>query len=716
MTIDPIFPVSWIILLALGAGAATLLAHRLPGRRLGKVRNSTLTIIRLAAILGILSILLRPSREESLTPPSIEKTVLVALDTSGSMKEADKDGVSRIDHARQALRDAGLLKPDATGLTFFEFSDNAHFSSPEEIETATANGPETHFHSSFRKMFRSFVGPTPAAMLVLSDGHDLETLPPAQTAKLANSRDCPIYAVPFGSQGSARDISIRSTTFHPYTFRKQKTRVASTIRALGYQNQTLVIDLLREGERVDQQRIETGSEPYHNIEFIVAEEEPGQFEYAMKVRQLQGEVTVDNNTSVTYINVLDEKIKVLLIEGKPYWDTTFLRRSLTRNDKLDIDTLVRVTPTRTRAIRSDERRRGEPLETPQTAEDFTPYRIVILGREVEAILGDQGLKALEEWVDEKNGIVLFSRGKAWTGTAQSDLEPIEWSSEDTSETQVEITSSGVAIAPFKLLHTRSGEEDLPDVLAYQAHGKPKTLASPYGQTDSDSPAIVYRRLGSGQTLSLGLVKLWNWVFNENTEFDNNLYDLFWDQLVLWLLANDGVSPGSDYALQTSTANLPLGEDITFTLLYNGKEPLPGPPTISLTHNGNEAATLSPHSDPSGESASISFTPRARGRYRAETTLPDGRKLSARFLVFREQLERTETTVDLAYLQQLASASGGRTIRSDEIEELVSNLLLESAPMEERSRLIPLWNTALICLTLTFLLALEWFLRRRWGLS
>ena len=136
----------------------------------------------------------------------------------------------------------------------------------------------------------------------------------------------------------------------------------------------------------------------------------------------------------------------------------------------------------------------------------------------------------------------------------------------------------------------------------------------------------------------------------------------------------------------------------------------------MTHNGNEAATLSPHSDPSGESASISFTPRARGRYRAETTLPDGRKLSARFLVFREQLERTETTVDLAYLQQLASASGGRTIRSDEIEELVSNLLLESAPMEERSRLIPLWNTALICLTLTFLLALEWFLRRRWGLS
>ena len=331
-------------------------------------------------------------------------------------------------------------------------------------------------------------------------------------------------------------------------------------------------------------------------------------------------------------------------------------------------------------------------------------------------LATRDLKALEKWVDEESGIVLFSRGRAWSGTAQSDLEPIEWSNDSLNETQVEITTSGIEIPPFRLLHTRAGEEDLPDVIAYEAYGKPKTLASPYGQTDSNSPAIVYRRLGSGQTLSLGLAKLWNWVFNGKTEFDNNLYDLFWDQLVLWLLANDGVSPGSDYALQANTANLPLGDPITFTLHYNGKDPLPGPPTIRLTQDGNEAAILSPTSDPTDESASITFTPRTPGRYQAETVLPDGRKLKARFLVYREQLERTETAVDIAYLQQLATASGGRIIQASEIKDLVNDLLLESAPMEARTRLIPIWDTALVCLLLTFLLALEWFLRRRWGLT
>ncbi|MDP0492599.1 MAG: hypothetical protein Q7Q71_16250 [Verrucomicrobiota bacterium JB023] len=716
MTIDPIFPVSWVILLATVVAVITLVAHRRPGLRLGRFRSWLLTTIRLLALLGIVAILLRPSREETLTPPSVERSLLVALDTSGSMKEADESGVPRIEHARRSLVQADFFAEPQGNFTFFRFADDAYPISPDQLQTAAADGQETRFHSSVRKMMRSTSGPPPVALLLLSDGHDLETIPPGQTAQLAAARNCPIYTVPFGSRGSARDVSIRTTTFHPYTFRRQQTRLGATVRALGCAHETLTVDLLRENKLVDQKRIETGSQPFHQIEFLVSEDDPGQVEYALRVREVTNEVTSENNTAVSYLNVLDEKIKALLIEGEPYWDTTFLRRSLARNDKLDIDALVRFTSNRTRAIRSNERRSDEPLETPRTAEEFSLYRVVILGKSVETILGDDGIAALEKWVSEMGGIVIFARGRAWNGDQSPDLEPIAWGETLTGESQVEVTSQGLNQAPFRLLHNRTISEDLPAVLTYEAHGSPKTLAASYGQTQSASPAIVFRRLGNGQTLSLGLAKLWNWVFNANTAFDNNLYDLFWDQLLLWLLASDGVTPGSDYSLQTNTANLPLGESITFTLLYNEQTPPASPPTIRLTHGDAEAAVLSLESDPEGHSATISFTPRATGRYQAETTLPDGEVLKARFLVFREQLERTETATDLAYLQQLANASGGRLLTPGEIPELVSNLLLETAPMEARTRLVPLWNTAPVCLALVLLLAIEWLLRRRWGLT
>lgn len=715
MIIDPAIPPSWIAAIAVLATLLTLWSHFRSGGRLGVLRNGLLTTLRLLAVLAVIVLLLQPSREETITPPSVKRSLLIAIDSSASMAESDSEGVRRVDRAINALEEAGLLDAENSPFRFHLFDETARLISAEGVRSIAAGGEQTRIHSSLRKIFRSHSGAPPAGLLLLSDGHDFEAVPPGQTARLARARQCPIYAVPFGKGGTARDVSLHVTNFHPYTFRQQQTRLSASIRTVGCPHETLIIDLQRENKTIQTKQIDTGDQSFHHVEFIVSEEEAGQFEYAFRVRPIPHELEAGNNFAVNYLNVLDEKIRILIIEGQPYWDTTFLRRSLARNDKLDIDALIRFTENRTRAIRSNPKRKNEPLDTPRTAEDFTAYKLIILGREVETILGDEGLAALETYVDKFGGIVVFSRGRAWTGTADSPLEPIQWS-DRTTNARIEVTPGGLSLAPFKLLHTRTTRESLPEILAYQPIGQAKTLAAPYGQTEEEDVAIVFRRLGRGQTLSLGLANLWRWVFNPETDFDNNLYDLFWDQLILWLLSNGGISPSSDYAFQTNTANLPVGEEIHLQLILNGKAPPDTPPVIKLYHGSDEASRISLNIDPDGDSYSARFTPRATGRYQAEMTLPNGTTATARFMVFREQLERTEVAADLAYLNQLCSASGGRLIEPTGISELVSNLLRESTPMEARSRLIPLWDSARICVLITFFFAMEWYLRRRWGLS
>ncbi len=716
MTINPVLPPSWIAALAILATALTLWAHLRSGRRLGKTANVVLTTLRLVAVLALLALLLQPSREDRITPPSVERSLLFAIDSSASMEESDADGVRRIDRAIETLDQAGTLSPGAGSYRFYTFDEDARVITPDGIRSAVAGGSNTRFHTSLRRMLRSHSGAPPAGLIVMSDGHDFEAIPPGQTARLARSRQCPIYAVAFGAGGNARDVSVRATNFHPYTFRKQQTRLSASIRTVGCPHETLTVILLREGKPAQTKRLDTGEQSFHDIDFVVSEEEAGQFEYSFRVQSLPHEMEAANNTAVSYLNVLDEKIRLLIVEGDPYWDTTFLRRSLARNDKLEVDALVRFTETRTRAIRSDPKRKDQPLDTPRTARDFSEYKVVILGRSVETILGAEGVAALEEYADKHGGIVLFSRGRAWDGDLAPALEPVRWSDE-AGDAVVEVTAGALSLAPFKMLHQRSSRESLPKVVAYQPVGDLKTLAAPYGQTaEEEAAAIVYRRLGRGQTLSLGLANLWKWVFNAHTEFDNNLYDLFWDQLVLWLLANGGVSPSSTYAFQTDTANLPLGETIRFTMLLNEEAAPTAPPEVVLYHGEQVASRLSLGADPDGASYSAGFTPRTVGRYRAETTLPNGVTASARFMVFREELERTETASDVAYLKQLATASGGRLIPPHEIPDLVTNLLRESAPMESRTRLTPLWDSGWICFLLASLLAFEWYLRRRWGLN
>ncbi|YCM42591.1 hypothetical protein V2O64_14865 [Verrucomicrobiaceae bacterium 227] len=716
MIIDPIIPASWIISLAVILAALTLVAHLRSGRQLGRARNFLLTTLRLLGVLAVVSLLLRFSEEEIIVPPSVERSFLVAIDRSASMAEDDVEGITRFEHARQIVENAGLLSDEAKSLVRFHlFDDSPQPIDPAMLETITPDHDHTFFHSSLRQLFRTHQGPPPSALLIISDGHDLEGIPPGQTARLAHDRDCVIYGLPVGATGSARDVSIRIAGFHPYTFRKQMTRLAANIRTIGCPRETLVIDLLREGKLIDSKRLQTGDASFHEIEFLVSEDDPGQYEYTFKVQPVSNEAQTSNNTAINYINVLNEKIRVLMLEGSPYWDTTFLRRSLARNDKLDVDALIRFTPDRVRGVRSNPERANMDFTTPGKVADFLPYKVVILGKQVHEILGEDGIKAMEEWVDQHGGIVIFARGQAWENLPDTGLVPITWS-QQSSPARLEISTAALSVPPFRLLHQRTATDQLPEIISYQAEGDPKTLAESYVNTTTRNSGVVFRRFGSGQTLSLGVGDLWKWVFNKDAEFDNNLYDLFWDQLVLWMLSNGGVTPGDDYTFQTNTANLATGEKITFTLSLNGLDPPQTPPTVTVTHQEEQAAVLALAPNDNGSAYTATFTPRADGRHLAAVTFPNGRKATARFMAFIEEIERTETTTDPAYLKQLAIASGGRLVKAEEIKDLFANILREANPMNERTRLNPLWDKTWVLFAITFLLALEWFLRRRWGLT
>jgi len=80
------------------------------------------------------------------------------------------------------------------------------------------------------------------------------------------------------------------------------------------------------------------------------------------------------------------------------------------------------------------------------------------------------------------------------------------------------------------------------------------------------------------------------------------------------------------------------------------------------------------------------------------------------------VESIETAMDRSYLEQLAKASGGRIIDSTGIGPLVDELLRDSAEQAPLVRRITLWDRAWFFWLLGLLLAMEWYARRRWGLT
>ncbi len=727
LVFDPILPVPVVILIGVILAALTVAAYIKTGSRLGLWKNVVLGCFRLLGLVMVLLVLLQPSRLEELPPPVTQQVTLVGVDTSSSMAQTDMDKTSRLEAAKNLLQDAELVRHDGTlgdpALRLFEFSDDAvPVSRP--LMDLTAKGQTTQFHRSIVTMLNSLSSTEGAkALILLTDGHDFEMVNPAKTGLVGRYHKVPIYAVALGKQGNVRDVSVHSTSYQPYCYVKQKARISAMLRLVGCEYEDLQVELLRQNEVVQTQKFNAEENQQMPVQFEVSEKDVGQYEYEIRVTPLEGEVDKENNSAITYLNVIDQEIQVLLLEGAPYWDTTFLQRSLMRNDKMELDSIVQYTPQKKRVIR---KKPGDgELKMPATAEQFNHYDVIILGRSVDKLMNREQFGLLEDYVKNRGGTVIFSRGRAFDGElAKNDLEPVIWDEDTVSEkVRLQVGREGQSVAPLRILSEQSGGMDsLPDLIAGRSVTEKKpltaTLATAQGANGvGPAPGIVQRRFGQGQVVSVGVDGLWRWAFNAKIEGVNTLFDRFWDQMILWLMAGRDFVPNQQFSLRTSSANILLGEKAYFRVVMRSADSTVKDIPIVFYQGDHEVGrtTLNPMPGQDLYRLMGEFLPEKAGKYRAAVRFPDGTTQEARFIVYQENLEQTEVATDVGYLKRLCESSGGRLLAPAELGKLNAELRDEKQEATSKTRLRTVWDRAWFFYLIGVLFGLDWYLRRRWGL-
>lgn len=729
LVFDPVLPLPVLLLLAALLAGVTIHLYLDIGRRISPLKNAVLLTFRLAAILLIFFILLQPSVQEEIPRPGLNKVLLVALDTSRSMNQPDAgSGVTRLDAARNFLSESPLMEgreESKLAVRFFELHEDAFALGAEQLLRASADGESTRIHSSIETILQS-LGPGEGAdaLILLTDGHDFDMVSPARTAMMARGRHVPIYPVPFGTSGKVRDASVRITSFQPYSYVRQDTVIHASIRLIGCDFLPLTVQLLRRGELVQARELNADEHSELAVEFTVNEEVSGQYEYEVRLLPLPEETDVSNNSAITFLNVIDEKMRVLLLEGSPHWETTFLTRALLRNDKVDLHALVQHKPKAGRSIRSEGIE--ETVTPPGTAEEFSAYDIILLGRRIERILDAAQVDLLEDFVREHGGSVIFYRGEAFEGNlaGANTLDPVLWGEGGHDRVRLEVARAGRQVPPTRFL-AEEGEKlnELPELTGVRRIRERKSLAVPIAEavdveTDHRLEAIVHRPTGRGQVVAFAVDGLWRWAFHESAPRIGGVYDRFWDQVLLWMMASSDNVPAQDYSFRANTANLLLGGKIHFRLGFREASAAPGQVGLHVFREdepvGETILAPSISADPSRLSGE--FLPDRAGRYRAVARLPNGEELEARFIVFRENLEETEVAVDLNYLRILAEASGGQLLRPEDMDLIAAKVEKEPVEQEPLVKRSSVWDHPLLFYLICFMLGVDWYLRRRWGLT
>jgi hypothetical protein len=347
LVLQPLISTSlWLTLALLAIGLLAWYAIGSRGR-LARGRWIAATMLMAVSLALPLCLLLNPTWLERLPPPEGKPRLVVLIDASASMKTRDAPhNRSRFDEAASIATSLDKQLADRFDISLRTFSGATSQIQPVDSSQLTSTEPNGHSTDLASAITSSLEPDRPQgeALLLLSDGIDnaggeARVLEAAQTAKAVAA---PIYTRTLGGTAGVRDLAIEAELPQDVAFVGQQVPIRARLTAQGLSGAVANVSLVADGKTVDHQEVSLAGDRPYEVQFQTKHDRSGVFRYELRAEPMPGEATTVNNTSAYVLRVLDEPIRILLLEGKPYWDGKFLTRTLLSDPAVELTSVVRL--------------------------------------------------------------------------------------------------------------------------------------------------------------------------------------------------------------------------------------------------------------------------------------------------------------------------------------------------------------------------------------
>jgi hypothetical protein len=774
-------PAGWMRVLSLlalvGLGYIVVWLYRREARGGCTARlRGGMAALRCAALVLLAAVWLDPV-VATYTVRKLAARVIVLTDVSASMAirdvpGADGDRAARLDPVSDVLRhnDAAWLRAlqERNGVAWYTFGEqtrrmplpwvNAIDDSPPGQPDATlsdlaATDPRTDLGQALQRAMGELGDSPVAAIVVFSDGA-INTGPTGEAlASSLRQFDVPVHTVTVGA--TQEPPNVRVTDFRvPATVAKgDPVELRVDLGASGIEPTDVTLDLVarylssdidvgESSEQVLESRdLRVGPDSGDLIAtFEVSPEHAGEYVYSARVRPLPGEPVVADNQRDAVLRVLDERLRVLIIAGRPSYDYRFVHRLLERDQTIDVSCWLQSADAQ--AVRD-----GDTVitELPRGTEALLEYDVILLMDPEPSELDSAWAIGVRRFVDEFGGGLFLQAGTHFASrflrdprldelitllpvSADPDAD-VSLSAQGAYRTQ----ATGFAVPddawahPLVRLHDHAATnrqiwDALPGAWWYLPVSRAKPLATvllrqagPSRQA-ADAPVLFAAHpFGAGRTAFLAFDSPWRWRATAEP-----YYNRFWIQLVRYLgqSRREGASKRGSIVLDRDEIN--LGDFVRIEVRVLGEDFAPWhEPTIGAqVVNELETRTLELEriSGRPGWFAgrfSVDFSGAATIRVPLPQAADEPETLVKRIHIFRPNLEMLTLRAQRETMRRLSEHTGGRSVeigKAGEIPDWIPNATRRSAPVRSVDR--TLWDESWVLALLAGLLAVEWTLRRR----
>jgi uncharacterized membrane protein len=703
-------------------------------------RRALLLGFRVLAGLLLLSLLFEPGLELR-AESRVRARVALLFDTSKSMKfPASPGGASRAEElqhwAKAHAEDLSKLA-SRFQLDFYGFDKELQ---PLDLSRLPSDpqGPSTDLLGAVTGAAANGTGGRPlAGVFIASDGSDNTDLGsgvPAAAVQELRKLDAPLFALPIGAS-AAKDLAIEKIAVDDFAFVRNMVTVDVTVTARGFPSTDVPITLTRDGQPVAQNLVHLSGDPARgDVKLSFVPDRTGKFAFTVKAPVFEGEAITQNNQKSFVLKVIRDRVRVLLVVGRPSWDVRFLRQLLKRDPNVDlISFFILRTPGDDPHSTQDELSLI-PFPTQEIfQEQLKTFDLVIFQNfNHRPYHMSQYLDGIAQYVRDGGAFAMiggdqsFSAGD-YAGTPIEEILPVSLlpqgpTTVDETPAKLILTDAGLRHPVTELSSTAAASwAKLPELPGLNTTGPLKSGGQTLLESNQGRPVLVVGEAGRGRVMALLTDSSWYWSFVAAGESQGpRAYETFWHSAIRWLVRDPALTPMS---VVSERPSFEPGVDVpALDVQVRGSDyqPVAG---AHLSVQVTSAEDPVPHpmgtavAGPDG-SARVALPPLAAGAYKVAVTArrADGTTVGEAddaFVVAPATRELTEAAPRPDLLQALAQATKGKLV--DANENLTELPWRDPSLVEVGQRTSkPLWDNWKVLVLLCLLAGAEWTLRRRWG--
>ncbi len=705
-----------------------------------ETRLRTLLFALRAASIALLALLLldpvlarwRERRVPPRVPVLLDASLSMALPFPDSTASASGAAPTRADRLADALdgRGARILRDLERGarVETFRFGDGITRLAWENPREEIAPIED---RTNLSRALDDAVGDdarTTGAILLFSDGAHNVGADPRETARRLG---VPVFAVGVGSAGAVSDVSVFEIEASTVAYVDNRVPVVAKLRARGDPVPGAKV-YLREGNAVRASaRVDLpGGGVEREVTMHYTPKREGLRRYRVQTPAVPGEISEENNEQLIAVRVLEEKMRVLLVAGRPSFELTFLKRAL------ESDVSLEVTPVILSLEHLPGRLGAGGDGFPESYAPLAEFDLVVLLDVAGRGLSSSRAAMIARYVEERGG-ALFLVGGAPSfeleGGPLADLAPLRTSSPARSTTgtiAAGLTDVGRAhpvtrldadpAANARIWESLPPLDEVPQRPALGAGAR--VLVEGTSGRGEPLPLLVTREGRRGRVLAWAGGPYWRWeLYPWGQGRSGEPYRRLVSRSVRWLVSRDELKQVS---IRPSQTIFDGAEPPSFQgqVLDDDYRPVAGA-DVRVTVKG-------PLGTPEETTRELSLVDLGEGRFEGRAPgLPpgdyvvDGRAAKGEALLGEDRSEMTVTPYrreledpapDFEILREIARQSGGAFLPLGEIDRLPGAMKLES--VAERSvRETPLRENPWAFAALLGFLGTEWAMRKRRGL-